>query len=178
METLCTWVNLFSSRSHNDLVIEFSNLYITTWDCSLENSFLAKRGGKKGIHAGVNTALLSEEALSLVPVEYILDVLLRAFFEWQIHLFSHCQSTNCCLCSLTTVLSLICIILFLLMLSHAFVCVSWFAHYAALVRLICREITRELCCIIFWVRRSQSSSGWFDSPRNHFACCQRVKSSL
>lgn len=35
-----------------------------------------------GIHAGVITALLSEDALSLVPVEYILDVLLRAFFEW------------------------------------------------------------------------------------------------
>lgn len=35
-----------------------------------------------------------------------------------------------------------------------------------------REITGELCCIIFWVRGSQSSSGWFASPRKHFACCQ------
>lgn len=56
------------------------------------------------------------------------------------------------------------------MLSHAFVCITWFARYTAVVRLM--EITEELCCIIFWVRRSQSSSGWFDSPRNHFASCQ------
>lgn len=34
------------------------------------------------IHAGVNTALLSEEPLSLVHVEYMLYVVFRGFFEW------------------------------------------------------------------------------------------------